>query len=1781
MENNKKSDNRLIFFEPNCSDTDIPNTEDLSILVELRTTSKSRSTLADEGGISNEEGSRRKIGFIDGTNVGGGRRSLTTNYTQIGTDFFTENKFGEKENDLESLGIESIDISFDTAYTPMIKIKFIDIRGNAVLEKGTDSKYKMFFELPFPLFELTVQGFYGKAVTYCLHLTKWNASFNSGTGNFEIDTEFIGYTYALLTDCLLGYMRATAYTTLGKQKFLKYKEMPLKTSDGTLTGVIDTDGKVVKDGDDFVKKYPNLMTIDEFIDYTGTINDEFAKIKVSDENIKQLNALSTLTEKLDTLEGRIDRLKNTSISDRKRDLLNKKSSTLTLLSSTNYSNDAKTKIDKKIEDYQEGQKNAVKDINKSIDLESLKINIDELNKVLIYKINYVDNRLTIKPKPDKEAEEKFIIESLSKYENKPTETVYLFDFKHCYDEINRVKTEIRLRKKVLDDNLTNTLKNKVSKLKFKPTIKNVVDMLSIHAQVFLETLNEVSIKAEDNTERGNILRKLTGENDSSKTVYPWLEYNPKDDNNQRFEKWIGSDLTRGEYERVNEVVFVEDLLANLMKIGRKDELIALTGSANTPDFFPVSPAEAKIRLNDEDSLITKNPYYQALKSNRSAATPQEAIRCLLFRIFTSFGVTNRLLSYNNHVPIVGKLEADNLFNLLNSEFDAIQKKDFIDAINDIASGGAVNATKEITETWSKGGEIEGVTHPGDPNSSSYGKFFTSGSTLYTYTYITGNTVTILEGDGDTLINKSRSISYIPISGGFDGKDFFKGNEIKKLDELKELSDSLIFTSDYFGTPFSENNDDGSLYFKILVNDDDYELEGTPPLVNSTALENYKEKVGPPTIIDEEQLLGPTYDISNSASSMPDGELDMYNGIYQTLQIDDIIYQKDSTVGIKKGKDSIIKSYFYQDTQSGRDANNGGTYLARNNISKIIEDKTLNERDEEVKESRKEDIPRLKRLSLLLNTNGDYKTEYVNLFTTTDSKYDENQNVSYAKCVSDNLPNFYGSQKQLITEAMVNSDEIYIPFVDYSISNIATFFDDTNKKLPTNHFSLFGSIFYYEQKKDTDDGDVGKAFLFLHSIAWEGVIGDVLDSDNSFHDVSLFDLFDEDEDETFTIKGLYGNNGSIIRAPKLWCAFIGALLYRYDKKVIDDVNIINYERSDGEPMFPWQEEDTYLPKHDEYLHYNSNSSECGIHIEMNQTDNDDNKYYGKVDQVILNLPKQVRDEFKRIFISFVNNDFTNIQKEYELFKDVDDLKDKWTNLSKKVGLGIYDNNGNITDFNEKIGTEDAFSLKSDSDEVSSSKKNIMIKVSDIETILGTNDKNSSNGKFTDIVKNYINISPINDKDWDDKNIYQFDLSLRSNDINKDILVSQFGKTYHIMNATPRVFRPNQENYRISVDKRYFDLAIQNFFERFAELTKDPEKEDDKIQQKIFNNIDDDIIKLNIYRTLSSINDKWLGSKLNKACTNIENIVDTFRFLDSGFLDIGDEFLINPLGLVQKMVNNYNQSFFDLVNGLLIENNFNFIALPSYIDFNTPKDMKENIFTPYAWSSNASKDSAKAAFICVYTGQKSSNLDLGKDSEHEDDGFLVLTNNCEIVKTPELFETPKGKTGFNIPYFSVSYAKGNQSIFKDIKLDQREFIETAESLEIIDDLSQNGNKNKATAKGQNLFNVYQKRAYSAEVEMMGNVTIQPMMYFQLTNIPMFRGAYLIYNTSHSITAHNMKTTFKGNRIKKVKTPLITEAQLFQTLIGSVSEGGEAETITNEILDKEPATPAVTTKSKVIII
>ena len=123
------------------------------------------------------------------------------------------------------------------------------------------------------------------------------------------------------------------------------------------------------------------------------------------------------------------------------------------------------------------------------------------------------------------------------------------------------------------------------------------------------------------------------------------------------------------------------------------------------------------------------------------------------------------------------------------------------------------------------------------------------------------------------------------------------------------------------------------------------------------------------------------------------------------------------------------------------------------------------------------------------------------------------------------------------------------------------------------------------------------------------------------------------------------------------------------------------------------------------------------------------------------------------------------------------------------------------------------------------------------------------------------------------------------------------------------------------------------------------------------------------------------------------------------------------------------------------------------------------------------------------------------------------------------------------FKVAFGQENQNFFKSITVDQAEFQETQESLLLIDALAKEESTSKdPRLKGQNLYNVYQKRSYSCSVDALGIMNILPLQYFQLDHVPMFHGAYIITNVEHSITPGEINTTFKGTRISQSVIPYV---------------------------------------------
>ena len=267
MVNEGNSSGRVLWYNPNPSnDVPIPN-ENLNVYVNLYVKTKGKSVIVGSQLLNTSDEKEKEIRFFSGTKSNPTDTEspsyLTTNYTTL-----QSYSLNDDDDYSEMLGIESINIDFNTSMAPMIKIKLIDVRGAAIFAKNGKGKYDFFFQMPYPLFHLELKGYYGYPIEYCLHLIRFNSNFNSQTGNFEIECDFIGYTYALLNDMQMGLLRACEKTTIGKQKFNELKS--------EYKGDIE------------------ILTIEDTIKKISSINDVTNTVKRDEASVKAINKIDSI-----------------------------------------------------------------------------------------------------------------------------------------------------------------------------------------------------------------------------------------------------------------------------------------------------------------------------------------------------------------------------------------------------------------------------------------------------------------------------------------------------------------------------------------------------------------------------------------------------------------------------------------------------------------------------------------------------------------------------------------------------------------------------------------------------------------------------------------------------------------------------------------------------------------------------------------------------------------------------------------------------------------------------------------------------------------------------------------------------------------------------------------------------------------------------------------------------------------------------------------------------------------------------------------------------------------------------------------------------------------------------------------------------------------------------------------------------------------------------------------------------------------------------------------------
>ena len=398
--------------------------------------------------------------------------------------------------------------------------------------------------------------------------------------------------------------------------------------------------------------------------------------------------------------------------------------------------------------------------------------------------------------------------------------------------------------------------------------------------------------------------------------------------------------------------------------------------------------------------------------------------------------------------------------------------------------------------------------------------------------------------------------------------------------------------------------------------------------------------------------------------------------------------------------------------------------------------------------------------------------------------------------------------------------------------------------------------------------------------------------------------------------------------------------------------------------------------------------------------------------------------------------------------------------------------------------------------------------------------------------------------------------------------------------------NSGNTQQAVDYK----AISKFFNIVYDNLSDTEEEEETtytpgdIEVNIEFNEDN---KNAIYYTLKNLYDRWLSMQTpedfrlysvaeearnkKEKMTNGGRIASdrsefsNFIYVDSFYNDISKKFLVNPEKVFKLLGDHFDgtvsYNILEFIGRICQDNKLLFRCLPVYSNVYS-KDTFGEIFTPHSLYDGSSRTGRRIGntYMIMYTYEPSHFLDIeqdksdgvnyGNDSFDIADSFGDPTQEaCNIMRKDER----AGETSYSVCAFGVTPGKQNQSYFSKVNvgMDNPRVTDFAIMNKFqLADMSKRGATANGVGIGQDLYSVYSNRSYDCSVEMLGCANIMPMMYFQLNNVPMFKGTYMITKVEHDIQNNTMTTRFTGTRMPKRYIPIVDNVFNVDALKASIN-------------------------------
>ena len=714
MAQNNTNVGKLLLVDPNPPGKGVVNPEDLFLYVKLTANSKSRSVIKNESGVEGgsveSDTNPNEVNFIAtklNDSSGDKVSYLTTDYTEIGG---LGDANGNKDALLEGFGIDTINITYNASFVPQVKIKFIDIRGASlfdVIDKDNrESPYSMFFKMPYPTFQLTVKGYYGKPVRYCLHMLKWNSSFNASNGNFEIDADFVGYQGAFLSDIRVQDIIGVTNTQSGRERLNKL---------------------TIDDGRDNTVSTPPYAS---FLNEISRLQIDLSDIKVSSDVSDKLTSLNTISKMLNELLTLVGNPIPNDGNTVEGDTINAKKDPDVMYGSgilSNTFNKFKNLIPYRdliiIKGSEEEAFSKFMDkAHTSYQLYDKYVKLDETNKKYKLKeflfkeksddgklfgnpislgyFEYIVNNLydegTIlfklasddteyNPKNLSEGDDNTTELFLKRFEGRfKSETeVIVHDFTKMRNELKGLETKINIERDTLKERYVSEINKELAeRLYVTPTMKNAMTVLLNNAQVLLEEIHSVAKEAEGyGTERYKKINTKTQTKPGDNIVYAFpdvYQYNEKTGENEQI--WLG-DINGINEVYFPEIKFIENVIDSYIKtsadIEEVNDVINNIDGVTKGNWVRINPLD-----------INTNPYSKISGSKKSI---NELYNIAIERAMVLYGYSNvsNNTKFNNYGVVEGGVAAESITLAKNTKLAIRENFNSADAIKIAINEGVI------------------------------------------------------------------------------------------------------------------------------------------------------------------------------------------------------------------------------------------------------------------------------------------------------------------------------------------------------------------------------------------------------------------------------------------------------------------------------------------------------------------------------------------------------------------------------------------------------------------------------------------------------------------------------------------------------------------------------------------------------------------------------------------------------------------------------------------------------------------------------------------------------------------------------------------------------------------------------------------------------------------------------------------------------------------------------------------------------------------------------------